>query len=79
MQTQSHIEAVQSRLRSALKRGAVANDQLVAQCGVPLPTLRMMARPNWRPRSIENLIAVERALADEPGASPVAPDTEASQ
>ena len=64
-------EANIARLQEAAKNKARKLGEAAAEAGVPAATLYDMARPGWRPRSIKNLIAVERALGLEAPAAPL--------
>lgn len=45
----------------------VSTRELAHKSGLPPTTIRMMLQPGWSSRSVENLIAVERALAELDG------------
>ena len=55
-------EANLQRLQAAAKAQGRKLNEIAAAAGVAPATLYDMARPGWQPRSIQNLIAVERAL-----------------
>ncbi|WP_420433087.1 helix-turn-helix domain-containing protein [Hyphobacterium sp.] len=68
-----HLEATRRRFRN--HRSFVS--ELAEASGVPEPTVRRMVRGDWKPRSIENLIKVERALDKlESAPEPVGADGE---
>lgn len=51
-----------ARVQAALNQQGFNKAAFAKKCNVPASAVKDMARPGWRPRSIENLIAVERAL-----------------
>lgn len=59
-------------LKAALKGADIA--ALARVSGVPETTLRDMRRPDWKPRPIANLEAVERGLATLAGGEAAARD-----
>lgn len=55
-------ESILSELAQQLTGPRGYRAELERLSGVPEPSLRQMASGNWRPKSIDNLIKVERAL-----------------
>lgn len=56
--TERSLERVQSALQAdGCNKAALANS-----CGLSPSVVKDMARPGWRPKTLQNLIAVEREL-----------------
>ncbi len=60
--TRTATEQSLALIQTALNARGFNKAAFAKQCEVPASAIKDMARPGWRPRTIENLIAVERAL-----------------
>ncbi len=58
-QIDRYLEGIKLRLQAVPEKG---RSRLAVEAGVGESTLRLMASPDWRPRTLANLAALERAL-----------------
>tara|TARA_R100001086_G_scaffold137553_2_gene71871 strand:+ start:314 stop:544 length:231 start_codon:yes stop_codon:yes gene_type:complete len=65
------IEQAAASVRAKLKSDGFNKAAFAKQCGVPASVVKDIARDDWMPRSLENLIAIERALGMAPPESQV--------
>lgn len=56
-------EEIVARIQRALSAPGVNKAECAKRADVAPSVVKDMARPDWRPKTIQNLIAVERALA----------------